>query len=117
MVKNTVSVTYKEPISIQVGNHLVSKGFILAYDSGHAKSELEVTDSFGILYNDPNAKPKKYFFGLFKEKPNRCFVGARYLNCAGRVLKKKKDVWVLKMYGRKYLLLMKELARRSRFNF
>jgi hypothetical protein len=67
-------------------------------------------DSLGILWKDPDAKPRKRLFGLIKLEPRRWFLGTIWF--------KSEQKWVLEVYGRKHIALVRQLAEEiaSTFN-
>jgi hypothetical protein len=101
-------VNYQESLSIKVGVFLRDRGCAIATISGVAKDVLERTNSFGVLYKDPDAKPIKRFFGLFRRNPRRAFLGTVWLNSDARRADEKN--WVFELYGRKYHEFVRQLA-------
>lgn len=108
MVDSDSSVRFEEAISVEVGNHIVSKGYGLAGITGHATSSIEETEAWGILWKDPNAKPVKKFFGLIQQTPRRVFIGVIWLK--RDVSRDDKREWYFEFYGRKNTDLVKNLA-------
>ncbi len=90
---------YQESLSIKVGRFLLSKGFDIASCTGFATSSLVETSSLGILYNNPNAKTRKYLFGLIKRKTRRIFLGVIWFNSRGANDKN----WFFEVYGRNHM--------------
>jgi hypothetical protein len=73
-------------------------------------------DSLGILWKDPDAKPRKRLFGLIKLEPRRWFLGTIWFNNSARGTGEQK--WILEVYGRKHIALVRQLAEEiaSTFN-
>jgi len=109
-------VDYQECPSIKVGRLLLIDGFGVADHTGEPLRELNKRASLGILYNDPDGKPRKYLFGLITRKPPRLFLGVIWFNSGE--LGANEQRWVIEAYGRKYVELLKELAQEmiSTFN-
>lgn len=109
MAGNVQFVDYQDALSIRVGKFLLAKGFDLASSSGVASDSLEETEtcSLGILYKDPDAKPRTYLRGLIKIQPRRAFLGTVWFGSAHDAT---EDNWVFVAYGRKYIEMVRELA-------
>jgi len=108
MNDNVQFVDYQESISIKVGRFLISKGFGPALGSGLALNSLVAADSLCILYEDADAKPRKYLFGLIKRKQRRMYLGTIWFSNDARSASKQN--WVFDMYGRKYVELVRQLT-------
>lgn len=107
MNRKVESIDYNEPISITVGRYLSSKEFGIADEIGLARL-LTKTNSLGILYKDPDAKPRKYLFGLIKLAPRRVFIGIIYFKNTTDLSAKRS--WDFKVYGRDHIEMVKQLA-------
>jgi len=101
-------VDYRESLSIQVGRFLLSKGFDLASSNGLAEHTLVQSGSLGILLRDPEAKPRKYLFGLITREPRRMFLGTVWFSNSPRGASEQN--WVFEVYGRKHVELVRQLA-------
>jgi hypothetical protein len=101
-------VDYQESLSIKVGRFLLSKGYDPASCTGVATNSLVETSSLGILRKDPEAKPRKYLFGLITQNPRREFLGTIWFYNSARGASEVK--WVFEVYGRKHVGLVKQLA-------
>lgn len=110
-------VDYQEALSIKVGKWLLQKGFGLASPTGLAlcPSSLGATDSFGILWRNPDTKPRKHLFGLIKRDPRREFIGTIWFSNIVRGASKQE--WVFEAYGRKHIKLVKQLAEEMVLDF
>lgn len=108
-------VEYREALSIKVGKFVLSKGFDLADSMGKADNSLVQSDSLGILYKDPEAKPIKSLFGLIKRERRRMFLGVVWFN--NSVRNANKQNWLFQAYGRKYIKLVRQLADEMAFTF
>lgn len=108
-------VDYQEATSIKVGRWLLQKGFFPALDSGEALESLREDFLLGILYKDPEAKPKKHFFGLTTEYPRRVFLGVVWFkhdkNNPNESRGADEKNWVLRVYGREAIELVNSLAK------
>lgn len=109
-------VEFVESLSIKVGRFLLAKGFGLASCAGFALDSLDKTDSLGILFKDPETKPRKYLFGLFKRNPRRMFLGTVWFS--NSACSAGEQNWVFETYGRRYVELVRQLAKEmaSAFN-
>ncbi len=110
------SVDYQESLSIKVGKFLLLKGFDLASCTGLALDSLVETCSLGILREDPEARPRTYFFGLIRRDPRRVFLGTVWFSNSMRGATEQN--WVFDAYGRKHVNLVRQLAEEmaSAFN-
>lgn len=108
-------VEYQELLSIKVGRFLLLKGFDLASRIGVALNVLVETCSLGILYKDPEAKPRTYLFGLIKIEPRRMFLGTVWFNDNNRGATEQN--WVFDAYGREYVELVRQLAEEMASTF
>ena len=110
------SVDYQESPSIKVGRFLLSNGFNLASCTGVASNSLVETCSFGVLRKDPEAKPRKYLFGLITREPRREFLGTVWFSNSARGASEAN--WFFEAYGRKHVELVRQLAEEiaSTFN-
>ena len=108
-------VDYQESLSIKVGRFLLSKGFDLASCTGLAEHTLSQSDSLGILRKDPDAKPRKYLFGLIKREPRRGFLGTVWFSNSARGASEQN--WVFEVYGRKHVELVRQLAEEMASTF
>jgi len=108
-------VDYQESLSIKVGRFLLSKGFDLASSTGLAEYTLSQSDSLGILRKDPDAKPRKYLFGLIKREPRRGFLGTVWFSNSARGA--NEQGWVFEAYGRKHIELVRQLAEEMASTF
>lgn len=99
---------YREEISIRVWNFLLKKGYYIADCIGIEICSPAKTCGIGILYKDPNVKPRECFFGLIKTKPRKRFLGVIWLENYMR----RADAynWIFEIYGREYADKMKALA-------
>jgi len=109
-------VDYQESISIKVGRFLLSKGFDLADSTGMAICSLVQSSELGILRHDPEAKPRKYLFGLIKREPRRMFLGTVWFSNSARVCASEKN-WVFEAYGRKHIDMVRQLAEEMASTF
>lgn len=109
-------VDYQESLSIKIGRFLLSKGFDLASCTGLALNSLVETYALGILRKDPEAKSRKYLFGLITQEPRRAFIGVVWFNNSVRGANEQN--WFFEVYGRKYIELVRQLAEEiaSTFN-
>ena len=107
-------VDYQESIAIKVGGFLISKGLDIADNTGMACSLVQASE-LGILRKDPEAKSRKYLFGLIKLEPRRGFLGTVFRNSARGA---SEQNWVFEAYGRKHVELVRQLAEEmaSAFN-
>lgn len=103
-------VDYQEALSIKVGKWLSEKGFAPASCTGIALYSLSETNSLGILWKDPDAKPREYLFGLIKREPKRRFLGTIWFDNSTRGANKK--YWVLEAYGQEHIELVRQLAEK-----
>ena len=108
-------VDYQESLSIKVGKFLLSKGFDLASCTGLASNSLVETCSLGILRKDPEAKPRKYLFGLITREPRRGFLGTVWFSNSARGASEQN--WVFEAYGRKHVELVRQLAEEMASTF
>ena len=108
-------VDYQESLSIKVGRFLLSKGFDLASSTGFAEHTLSQSDSLGILRKDPDAKPRKYLFGLIKREPRRAFLGTVWFS--NSACGASEQNWVFEAYGRKHVELVRQLAEEMASTF
>jgi hypothetical protein len=108
-------VDYQESLSIKVGRFLLSKGFDLASSTGLAEHTLSQSNSLGILRKDPEAKPRKYLFGLIKREPRRGFLGIVWFSNSARGASEAN--WVFEAYGRKHVELVRQLAEEMASTF
>ena len=113
--KKVEVVDYQESLSIKVGRFLLSKGFDLASSTGLASNLLVETCSLGILRKDPEAKPRKYLFGLITRKPRRGFLGTVWFSNSARGASEQH--WVFETYGRKHVELVRQLAEEMVLTF
>ena len=100
-MSNNVEVT--EAIAIRVGNFLGKSRFFPATINGMAATSLAEARAIGILYQDPDAKPKRSFFGLIVRRSRRMSLGVVQFESDRR--------WLFRMYGRKYVALVTELCQ------
>ena len=100
-------VDYQESIAIKVGGFLISKGLDIADNTGMACSLVQASE-LGILRKDPEAKSRKYLFGLIKLEPRRGFLGTVWFSNSTRGASKQN--WVFEAYGRKHVELVRQLA-------
>lgn len=100
-------VKMEEALSIKLGRFLQEKGFIAATPSGSILSALSEMDSLGIL-SQTRAQPETYFFGLFKEKARRLFLGVVWFNNKAR--NASADNWTFDFYGRVHKEMLQNLA-------
>lgn len=121
MGRNLTIVDFKEEVYIKVGRHLLKKGFDLATNGRKALSEEEALGTktldagVGILYRDPNNKPKR-LFGFITWRPRSIYLGTLWINNSARG--GSSHLWILETQGRQYLELVKQLAEEiaSTFN-
>lgn len=98
---------YQESLSIKVGEFLLSKGFDFVETPVASDVLMRKTRSLDILHKDPEAKPRKYLFGLFTLEPQRELIGTVWFgNKAGTNM----YYWVFEVYDRKHVDLAKQLA-------
>ncbi len=102
------SVDFQEALSIKVGRFLLSKGLDLASSTGIELDSLDESDSLGILHKNPDSKPIKYLFGLFRREPRREFLGTIWFSNSARGA--TEEDWVLDMYGREHVDIVMKLA-------
>jgi hypothetical protein len=108
------SVDYQESIAIKVGRFLLSKGLDIADNTGMARSLVQASE-LGILRKDPEAKPRKYLFGLIKREPRRGFLGTIWFSNSARGASEQN--WVFEAYGRKHVELVRQLAEEMASTF
>ncbi|MFA5997591.1 MAG: hypothetical protein WC791_03855 [Candidatus Paceibacterota bacterium] len=96
-----------EPLSVQVGKFLLSKGLGLASATGFAE-KLKKRDVVGILKKFPNEKPRTYFLGFIKRAPLRMFLGVIWFRNEARSANEQR--WVFEVQGKENLNFAKELA-------
>lgn len=108
-------IEYQEAVSIRVGRFLLSKGFTLASTAGieMSPSSLAEDNSLGIIYDDPDDKPKRRFFGMFNKR--RVFLGILWFNNERRAASWTQ--WVFELYGRKYNDLVMKLVSEIAYKF
>jgi len=107
-------VDYQESIAIKVGRFLLSKGLDTADSTGVARSLVQANE-LGILRKDPEAKPRKYMFGLIKREPRRGFLGTIWFNNSARGASEQN--WVFEAYGRKHVEFVRQLAEEMASTF
>lgn len=107
------SVDYKEPYSIKVGKFLLLRDFVLSSCTGSANYSLVEGRVIGILRKDPEAKPQKYLLGLLTREPLRAFIGTIWFEGRGA----SETRWVLEVYGRKHVELLKQLGEEMASTF
>lgn len=115
MKKRMAFVDYQESLSIKVGKWLLQKEFYPADHSGMATQSLVQTDELGILWRDPEAKPRKYLFGLIKQEPRRGFIGTVWFSNSARGANEQN--WLFEMYGRKHIELVRQLTEEMSSSF
>jgi len=102
-------IIYIEPLSIRVGEWLRQEGFRLATGTGLAlcptrlgapRIPLGAVDSLGILWNDPEARRR--FFGLIGSRQR--FIGLLHFY--------DRSSWRFEVYGRKYVDMVTQLAKK-----
>ncbi len=107
-------VTYEEPLSIRVGRFLLSKGYDLSNNIGYVNPivpKLIESSTLHILASDPEARPKRYLFGLIPRKVPRLFLGTIYFrDCRLPNFYATEQNWVFKMYGRRNVGRVEQLA-------
>jgi len=101
-------VNYNEASAIRVGQILRSKGFCPASCMGERLTTLQNDDSIGILYKDPDLKPRSFLFGLIKREPRRVFIGTIWFS--NDLRNADKTNWVFEVKGRRYVEMLKRLA-------
>ena len=105
---NKKLVDYQESPSIKAGRFLLSRGFDPASRTGLAEESLVESRSLGILRKNPEAKPRKYLFGLITGKPRRWFLGKIWFN--EDKLGATEQNWVIEVYGREHIEMIQKLA-------
>ncbi|OGM10872.1 hypothetical protein A2W13_00240 [Candidatus Woesebacteria bacterium RBG_16_36_11] len=103
-------VDFRESVSIKVGRYLISKGFIPASPWGEKLIIEERLSTLGVLYNDPDAKERRYFFGLIKKEPRLGLLGAITFDIIARTNEKDEPFWKFEIYGSKCVDMAKNLA-------
>lgn len=93
-------VHYEEPVSIEVGNFLLTKGFKLASTTGMMLKAPKEMRALGILHEEFTAKWKNFLLHTLLGK-RREFIGTLYL---------QGDHWFFEAYGRKHVDMTKRLA-------
>ena len=89
----------QESLSLRLGHFLLSKGFEIS------PTQVETT-SFKIFRKDPEAKPRKYLFGLITKEPPEDFLGIIELFPDDT----RNEDWIFYIHGRKHVELIKQLA-------
>lgn len=102
-------VSYKEALSIRVGNWIRQKGFELSSRDGTILDSLTEIPQFGILQNDPDTKLRRGLFGLIRRKPRRRFLGVIWFSNSERCADEKN--WVFDVYGREYVQVAIQLTK------
>lgn len=115
-------VDYQEPLIKKVGRFLQTEGFDLGDNYGRDVKHVtnNRNDSIGILYKDPKYK-WKHLFGF---KKRRIFIGILWLNWRGSLsdndywlFDPKQKYWTLEVYGREYVNLAMEIAKKISLEF
>lgn len=107
------SVDY-ESLSLKVREFLLSKELGLAVETPIVWNSKAKTRSLDIVRKDPDAKPRKYLFGLITLKPRQEFLGTIWFsNKAGT----NKYYWVFEVYNHEHVDLAKQLAGEMASNF
>lgn len=65
-------------------------------------------DSLGVMYKDPEVKPRKLLFGLFTQEPFLEFLGTIWFSNSLR--QANEEQWVFEVHGRKYVEPAMQLA-------
>jgi serine/threonine protein kinase len=103
---------YYEFIPAKFGGWLMINNLTASNFLGCPIDDFNYRDSLGILWWDPNLKPKKLFWGLLEQAPKRVFLGIIRFNHDGT--RTNGNNWVFEIYGRKYIehcnLIADELA-------
>jgi len=110
-------VDCQESLAAKVGRFLLSKGFALASCIGRAKTLEELTwdDSLGILCKDPEVKLRKRLFGLITaQELRRTLLGVVWF---GREFGASEQDWILVVYSRQHLELLRQLAEEMALAF
>ncbi len=102
-------VEYQKALSIKVGEFLICRGFDISSCTGVVRKLIGTTPVLGILYKDPEAKPRKYLFGLIKVKPRRIFLGTVWFK-GHHVHRATEQSWVFEVYGRNHIELVQTLV-------
>lgn len=94
-------VDYHEPLSIKVGNLLLSKGYRLASCIGNEEDILRASECVGIL---GAKRPRR--FGLFRQRS--VFYGTIWFQ--NERLHASEESWVFEIYGHDHAESMRRLA-------
>jgi len=113
IMNDTPGIEYQEGVSIRAGRFLLSRGFTLASTAGIERKSLVEDDSIGIIYDDPDDKPKRAFFGMFKRR--RHFIGILWFN--NELREAGRNQWVFELYGRKYNGIVMKLVSEIAYKF
>lgn len=101
-------------LKAKVEEFLLSKEFGLAVETPIVWNSEAKTRSLDIVRKDPDAKPRKYLFGLITLKPRQEFLGTVWFsNRTGT----GTHYWVFEVYGREHVDLAKQLASEMALNF